>query len=239
MLAIPAIDLLDNSVVRLEKGLYESSKKYEFTPIEMAMKYNDLGFEWLHVVDLQGSKEGRIGTKEILSEIKEKTKLKIEFGGGIRSVDQIINLTDNLVDRVILGSISVTQKDDVLKASKIVGNDKIVIASDVLNNKIKIKGWTEETAVNIFDHVGFYLSKGIQTFLCTDISKDGMLSGPGFDLYHELQNKFPEMKLIASGGISSMNDILYLNEMNCYAAVVGKSIYENKIDLKELSKFGS
>ena len=239
MLIIPAIDILNNSVVRLAKGKYEDVTTYTQTPLEQAMLYDKLGFEWLHCVDLMGSKEGNLNILSILSGIKSSTKLKIEVGGGIRNADDVVKLSDNGADRMVVGSMSVKNKSELEKAISKLSSDRIVIAADVLDNKIRIKGWTEDSGIELNDHITYCNSLGIKTYLITDINKDGLLGGPSFGLYKKVLNEFPGINLIASGGVSSMEDIGKLSELNCYAAVVGKAIYENKIDLKELSQFGN
>jgi phosphoribosylformimino-5-aminoimidazole carboxamide ribotide isomerase len=239
MLIIPAIDIIDNSVVRLTEGKYDEVKKYDSTPIEQAKLFNEHGFEWLHVIDLIASRDGSINIKSIINEIKSQTNLKLEFGGGVRSFDDVSHLIEAGVDRVIIGSMSVNDTQDFELAAEKYGADKIVVASDVLDKNIQIKGWTENSGVKINDHINYCLSIGLNTFLVTDIEKDGLLQGPSFELYRELLCEFPDIKLIASGGVSNMDDLEKLNEINCYAAVVGKAIYENKVEIKELAQFGS
>lgn len=239
MLIIPAIDIIDNSVVRLSKGKYEDVTRYSQTPLEQALQYDELGFEWLHCIDLMGSKEGKINIAGLIREIKAQTNLKIEFGGGIRSAEDVVKLIEKGVDRVIIGSMSIKNQSDFESAVNKVTPERIVIAADVLNFIIQIKGWTEDSGVRITDHITYCRSLGISTYLVTDIDKDGLLAGPSTDLYINLLNEFPDIDLIASGGVSSMKDIKGLAGINCYAAVVGKAIYENKIDLKELARFGS
>ena len=236
MLIIPAIDIIDGKVVRLSKGSFESVVDYAKTPLEQAKIYGDHGFEWIHIVDLSGSKEGKINTVEILNEIKEETDLKIEFGGGIRSKDDVMLLNNNDVDGIIIGSLSVTDKNEFESIFNDIETDKIIIAADVLDYKIRIKGWTEDSMIHLFDHIDYCLSLGIDNFLCTDISVDGMLTGPNLTLYNEILNRYKSIKLTASGGISNIDDILELKKHPFRGAVVGKAIYENKINLKELSE---
>lgn len=236
MLIIPAIDIIDGKVVRLSKGSFESVVDYAKTPLEQAKIYVDHGFEWIHIVDLSGSKEGKINTVEILNEIKEETDLKIEFGGGIRSKDDVMLLNNNGVDGIIIGSLSVTDKNEFESIFNDIETDKIIIAADVLDYKIRIKGWTEDSMIHLFDHIDYCLSLGIDNFLCTDISVDGMLTGPNLALYNEILNRYESIKLTASGGISNIDDILELKKHPFRGAVVGKAIYENKINLKELSE---
>lgn len=236
MLIIPAIDIIDGKVVRLSKGKYDSVITYDKTPLERAKIYDDLGFEWLHVVDLSGSKDGKINTAKIIGEIKDQTNLKIEFGGGIRSKQDVLELNELGVDGIIIGSMSVTNREVFESIFADISPDKIIIAADVLDYTIRIKGWTEDSNIHLFDHIKYCKSLGVSDFLCTDIAVDGMLTGPSYNLYNETIKKYPDIKLTASGGVSSMNDIIRLMELPVRGVVVGKAIYENKINLEELAK---
>ena len=237
MLIIPAIDIIDGKVVRLSKGKYESKITYNKTPLEQAKIYDSFGFKWLHIVDLSGSKEGKIGTKKIIEEIKKQTNLKIEFGGGIRTKQDVISLDNIGVDGIIIGSLSVINKNEFESIFTEVIPDKIIVATDVFDKQIKIKGWTENTNIHLFEHIEYCTSLGIKTFLCTDIAVDGMLTGPNIELYKTTLDKYPNIQLTASGGVSNIKDIIELKKLPLRGVVVGKAIYENKIDLKELAKF--
>ena len=236
MLIIPAIDIIDGKVVRLSKGEYNSVVSYNKSPIEQAKIYDDLGFEWLHIVDLSGSKDGNINTINILKDIKNQTNLKIEFGGGIRSKADVVNLNTIGVDGIIIGSLSVTNKKEFESIFLDILASKIIIAADVLDYQIRIKGWTENSNINLYEHIEYCSKLGVDNYLCTDIAVDGMLTGPNFGLYEEKMKKNPQIKLTASGGVSSINDIFSLAELPLRGAIVGKAIYENKINLKELAK---
>lgn len=236
MKIIPAIDILDNKLVRLEKGDYKSAKVYSDNPLDIACTYSDLGFEWLHIVDLSGAKSGKLFITELISRIKCETKIKIQVGGGIRNLNDANMLIDKAVDKLVIGSISVTNKQEFEKIISEIGSERIIVSVDVKDNSVMIKGWTINTEIRLNDHIDYCLSKNVKTFLCTDIKKDGMLTGPNTDLYKNLIKEFPSAEFIASGGISSLQDLASLKELNLYAAVVGKAIYENKIDLKELKK---
>jgi phosphoribosylformimino-5-aminoimidazole carboxamide ribotide isomerase len=236
MLIIPAIDIIDGKVVRLSKGEYSSVVNYDKSPIEQAKIYNDLGFEWLHVVDLSGSKDGKINTIKIIEEIKYKTNLKLEFGGGIRSKQDVVSLNNIGVDGIIIGSLAVTSKDEFESIFSDVEPNKIIIAADVLDYQIRIKGWTENSNIHLFDHIEYCSKLGIRNFLCTDIAVDGMLTGPSYSLYKETIMKYPKIQLTASGGVSNLHDITQLSELPIRGVVVGKAIYENKINLEELAK---
>ncbi len=236
MLIIPAIDIIDGKVVRLSKGKYESKVNYNKTPLEQANIYDDLGFEWLHIVDLSGSKDGKINTKTIIEEIKNETNLKLEFGGGIRSKQDVVSLNNIGIDGIIIGSLSITNRDEFESIFNDIEPSKIIIAVDVLDYKIRIKGWTEDSNIHLYSHIDYCNNLGIENFLCTDIAVDGMLTGPNYDLYNSTLEKFPNIKLTASGGVSNIDDLLKLNKLPIRGVVIGKAIYENKIDLKELSK---
>ncbi|MDX1700829.1 MAG: 1-(5-phosphoribosyl)-5-[(5-phosphoribosylamino)methylideneamino]imidazole-4-carboxamide isomerase [Melioribacteraceae bacterium] len=236
MKIIPAIDIIEGDVVRLSKGEFNSVVKYEKSPLEQGKIYDDHGFEWLHMVDLSGSKEGKIYTRKIIEDIKSSTNLRLEFGGGVRSEETVKELIGIGVDGVIIGSLSITDKNEFESIMSKIDPSKIIIAADVLNYFIQIKGWTENSQVHLFEHIKYCCDLGVSNFLCTDISVDGMLTGPNKDLYEETLSEFPTIQLTASGGISNLNDIMELRKLSLRGVVVGKAIYENKINLKDLSK---
>lgn len=237
MLIIPAIDIYDNSIVRLSKGNFDNITYYKNTPIQQAKLYDSLGFKLIHIVDLLGSKTGKITALESIEKIKNETKLKIEFGGGIRDVKTISELFEAGIDYGIIGSLSIKNKSEFELILKKHPPEKIIISIDAMNEIIKISGWTEDTSISIYDHIEYCSNLGVKKFLCTDISKDGMLVGTNIDLYKKIMDKYPEIHLIASGGVKDLEDVKELRKINPYAVVVGKAIYEEKIDLKELSKF--
>jgi phosphoribosylformimino-5-aminoimidazole carboxamide ribotide isomerase len=236
MLIIPAIDIIDGKVVRLSKGEYNSVVNYSKTPLEQAKIYDELGFEWLHLVDLSGSKDGNINTLKILEKIKNETSIKIEFGGGIRTKKDVETLNGIGMDGIIIGSLSITDKNEFESIFDSINPNKIIIAADVLNYNIRIKGWTENSNVHLFDHIKYCSKFDVQNFLCTDIAVDGMLTGPNLKLYTEIIKEFAQIKLTASGGVSCINDIFRLAELPLRGIVIGKAIYENKINLEELAK---
>jgi len=238
MIIIPAIDILENKIVRLRKGDFNQVEFYSNSPLEQARLYESYGFKWLHLVDLNGSKTGIISVSEIILEIKSKTDLKIEFGGGIRSYDNAATLLALGVDKVIVGSLSIQDKNEFDKIIANAGADKILVAADVKDEMILIKGWTENTAISIYEHIDYCKNQGVNNFLCTDISTDGMLTGTNLKLYARLLKNYPDINLIASGGVKDINDVKALNDLNVYGVVIGKAIYENKIELKELVKIG-
>jgi phosphoribosylformimino-5-aminoimidazole carboxamide ribotide isomerase len=234
MKIIPAIDILDEKLVRLEKGDYQTHKVYSENPFKVAEQFAENGFDLIHIVDLAGSRDGRINSIDLLKKIKSELKIKIQFGGGIRTLSDAEILIDSGVDKIVIGSISITDKNEFEKIIIKIQPDKIITAIDTEDDIIKIKGWTENSGLNIYDHINYCSSLGLDTFICTDIKKDGMLSGVNSQLYKNLQNKFPLAKIIASGGVSNLEDVKELQSQNLYAVVIGKAIYENKIKLKEL-----
>lgn len=239
MLIIPAIDILNDKVVRLTKGDFEQATFYNAAPFDLAKKYNSYGFKWIHLVDLNATLNENISILPLIANIKKETGMYIEFGGGVRNEDQISQLIDNGVDKIIIGSLSITDKKLFEKISATHGPNRFIVAIDSDNETILTKGWTENSGVNIYDHIDYCMNFGIDTFLCTDISRDGTMSGPNYNLYQSIQDKHAEINLIASGGISSIHNILLLNDMDLYAAVIGKAIYENKIKIQDLAQFGS
>ncbi len=238
MLTIPAVDIYQGKVARLTQGDFNQVTFYEETPLYLAKKYEQTGFDWLHVVDLLASKSGTISILPTLKLIKTKTKLKVEFGGGIRNADQVTELLKIGVDKIIIGSISITDKTEFEKIVTLNNPDAFIVAIDSNFETIFTKGWTENSGISIYDHIDYCSNLGINTFLCTDISKDGTLSGPSHGLYQKILKKYPKIKLVASGGVGSLHDILKLHELNLHAVVVGKAIYEKKIRLEDLISFG-
>ena len=237
MLIIPAIDIYENSIVRLKKGDFESITYYKNTPIQQAKLYDSLGFKTVHIVDLIGSKTGKLTALESIERIKAETKLKIEFGGGIRDEKTVSELFKAGIDFVIIGSLALKNKTEFEIILNNFPAEKIIAAIDAKDEKLKIAGWTEDTSVSIYSHIEYCSDLGIKKFLCTDISKDGMLTGTNIELYKKIMNNYKNIQLIASGGVKDIEDLKTLSEINPYAVVVGKAIYEEKINLKELAEF--
>lgn len=236
MIIIPAIDLYQDSVVRLTKGDFDNITYYKNTPLEQAKLYESFGFTNVHLVDLLGSKTGKFASLESVKLIKAQTKLSIEFGGGVRDYKSVNELSSLGVNNVIIGSLSVNNKEEFELIVKDSSPGNIIVAVDILDEKVKVSGWTEETSVSVYDHIEYCNDLGIEKFLCTDISRDGMLSGANVELYEILMKRYPAIKLIASGGIKDIEDVKKAAGLNPYAVIVGKAIYEDKIDLKELSE---
>lgn len=238
MLIIPAIDLYENKIVRLKKGDFNKITYYEQTPLVKAKEFEQHGFEWIHIVDLLGSKNGTISVEAIIRDVKKETKLKIEFGGGVRNSQTVSQLFEIGVDKIILGSVSVKNKNEFEAIVKNFPPQNFIIAVDALDEKLAVNGWTESTAISVYDHIEYCLQFGLTHFLCTDISKDGMLTGTNIELYKNILARFPNINLIASGGIKDLDDVKKLKEINPYGVVIGKAIYEGKINLKELAEVG-
>ncbi|MFB5946766.1 1-(5-phosphoribosyl)-5-[(5-phosphoribosylamino)methylideneamino]imidazole-4-carboxamide isomerase [Albibacterium profundi] len=236
MYIIPAIDILDKKVVRLREGNYEDVTTYDVSLEEMIEKYQANGTEIIHVIDLNGAK-GDFKNQKHLFDIVKKVDMKIQYGGGIRSIDMVKKLTDEGIYRVIVGTQALTKPTFLDELSTLKCSDQIIIAIDVLDEVIKYSGWMESSPVKLIDYIDRCLGLGFFRFLCTDINKDGKLSGAGVDLYKKLLNHSPIIKLIASGGISSMQDIQELSQLRIEAAVVGKAIYEDHISIEEIKEW--
>jgi phosphoribosylformimino-5-aminoimidazole carboxamide ribotide isomerase len=234
MRIIPAIDIIDGKCVRLTQGDYGQKKVYNENPLEVAKEFEDVGLQYLHLVDLDGAKAGKVTNWKVIETITSKTNLAVDFGGGIKTNDELMRLLETGVKQVNLGSIAVKDATLVTGWIKIHGSDKIILSADVKNEKIAVGGWIENSTIAINDFIDDYLKKGISYITCTDISTDGMLQGPNLPLYSRLLARFPEIKLVASGGVSSMDDLRKLKKINVDGVIVGKAIYEGRVLLKEL-----
>ena len=234
MLLIPAIDIIGGRCVRLTKGDYATEKVYSHDPVMIAKEMEALGFKRLHVVDLDGARSRHIVNIEVLTRITTETSLVVDFGGGIKSEDDLQKAFDAGAHMVTLGSIAVKKPERVLQWLQRFGAERIVLGADVRDGYVSINGWKEESAIALMPFLESYLSKGVSHVLCTDISRDGMLAGPSTELYESIMQAFPQCQLIASGGVSSIDDIRALEAAHVPAAVFGKAIYEGRIDLQEL-----
>ena len=230
---IPAIDIIDGKCVRLTKGDYNTKTVYG-NPVEMALMLADKGFERLHIVDLDGAKSKHIVNVKVLSEITSKTKLKVDFGGGIKTDDDIKMAFDNGAALVTIGSVAISNPELFDGWLEKYGADKIILGADVRNGRISINGWKENSDTKLLPFLERYVKHGVKNVLCTEISKDGMMGGTAVELYSEIMNAYPTLHLIASGGVSKQEDINELNRRGIPAVVFGKSIYEGKIDLDKL-----
>ena len=235
MRIIPAIDIINGKAVRLTKGDYSTEKIYNESPLEVAKEFEAAGIKYLHLVDLDGAKSQHIVNHKVLQEIANKTTLKIDFGGGLKSNEDIKIAFDNGATQITGGSIAAKNPVLFLEWLATYGASKIILGADCLDRKIATQGWQESSETNVIDFIADYKAKGIEYVICTDISKDGMLEGASNDLYKEIINK-ANIKLIASGGVSCLNDLIELKAIGCEAAIVGKAIYENRITLNDLSR---
>ena len=234
---IPAIDIIDGKCVRLTNGDYSKKVIYNEDPLEVALAFENTGLSRLHLVDLDGAKKGSVVNYNVLEKIASGTTLKIDFSGGIKSDEAIQLVFDSGATFASIGSIAVQNKNLFVSWVKKYGSDKIILGADVNNEKIAISGWLEKTDISVVDFMEENYKEGVRTVFCTDISKDGLMQGPGLELYKKIREKFPDLNLIASGGISGIKDLVALKEVGCSGAIVGKAIYEGKIKLNELRNF--
>lgn len=237
MRIIPAIDLIDGKCVRLSKGDYATQKTYNENPLEVAKAFENHGIEYLHLVDLDGAKSKHIVNHKVLENIAAKTSLKIDFGGGLKSDEDLRIAFESGANQITGGSIAVKQPEVFEEWLTKYGSEKIILGADFQNKHIATNGWLETSEHQLMDFVQSYQNKGIQYVICTDISKDGMLQGPAFELYEELIQNQPRIKLIASGGVSTFEELPKLANLGCEGTVIGKAIYENRIALKDLEHF--
>lgn len=237
MRLIPAIDLIEGKCVRLSKGDYATKIIYNENPLEVAKEFEAHGIEYLHLVDLDGAKSEHIVNHKVLERIASQTNLKIDFGGGLKSDEDIHIAFESGANQITGGSIAVKDKPTFKSWLKKFGAEKIILGADANNEKIAISGWLEESKEELIPFIQNYQKEGVHYVICTDISKDGMLQGPSFDLYRKIIAKVPKIKLIASGGISCFEELPKLADLGCEGAIIGKAIYENRISLKQLEKF--
>ena len=237
MRIIPAIDIIDGKCVRLSKGDYNTKKIYNENPVEVAKLFEAHGIQYLHLVDLDGAKSSKIVNHKILEQIATQTSLKIDFGGGLKSDEDLKIAFESGANQITGGSIAVKNPDLFQEWITKYGAEKIILGADANNEKVAISGWLEDSNQDLVPFIQNYQSKGIQYVICTDIAKDGMLEGPSFELYKKILMQIPNLKLIASGGISTFDELPKLAEMGCEGTIIGKAIYENRITLKQLEKY--
>ncbi len=240
MRIIPAIDIIDGKCVRLTKGDYATKKIYNENPLEVAKQFEAHGIESLHVVDLDGAKSKHIVNHKILEKIASKTGLKVDFGGGLKTDEDLKIAFDSGANQVTGGSIAVKNSELFIGWLEKYGSDKIILGADAMNEKVAISGWQEDSNLDLLPFINDYQKNGIQYVICTDISKDGMLEGPSFELYEKIIRSFSrgvEIKLIASGGISTFDELPKLQAIGCEGVIIGKAIYENRISLQQLENY--
>ena len=234
---IPAIDIIDGKCVRLTKGDYATSKVYNEDPVEVALEIESYGLGRLHVVDLDGAKSKHVVNHRVLHRIASRTSLKIDFGGGIKSDEDLVIAFENGAQMVTVGSVASQQPELFLKWLEAYGGEKMILGADTRDGFISVNGWQEESRQELLPYLGEYIGQGVRNVLCTDIHKDGMLQGPSVELYRQIMATYPTLHLIASGGVSSLDDIRELDNAGIPAVVFGKALYEGRFTLKQLSDF--
>jgi phosphoribosylformimino-5-aminoimidazole carboxamide ribotide isomerase len=237
MQIIPAIDLIDGKCVRLTEGDYAQKKIYNEDPLEVAKAFEGIGLMRLHLVDLDGAKAGEVVNWKVLEKIANQTQLIIDFGGGIKKETTLQTVFDTGANYATIGSLAVKNRAVFEEWIERFGADAFMLGADVFEEKIAIGGWLEKTNIDVYEFIQSYMNKGITQIFCTDIQKDGKLAGPSIDLYKKIVEQFPTLQLIASGGVSNMEDLHALRTIGCTGAIVGKAIYENRITLEELARF--
>lgn len=235
MRIIPAIDILNGKCVRLIKGDYATQKIYNENPLEVAKEFEDNGLQYLHLVDLDGARSNQIINHNVLVEIASKTSLKIDFGGGIKNRSDLEIAFNNGASQVTVGSVAANDPVTFLDWLNTFGPDKIILGADCNNRKITSMGWQQDSTTDILEFIKYYEIQGVRNVICTDVSKDGMLQGPSIELYTEILSN-ANLNLIASGGVSCIQDVKDLKKLGCEGAIIGKAIYEGRIPINELSK---
>jgi phosphoribosylformimino-5-aminoimidazole carboxamide ribotide isomerase len=237
MRIIPAIDIINEKCVRLSKGDYATQKIYSENPLEVAKMFEAHGVQYLHLVDLDGAKASHIVNHKVLEKIASRTNLSIDFGGGLKSDEDLRIAFESGANQITGGSIAVKNPEIFKSWLRNFGADKIILGADAMNEKVAVGGWLEESKEELIPFIQNYEKQGVSYVICTDISKDGMLEGPSFDLYQKILNSTSDIKLIASGGISTFEELPKLAEMGCEGTIIGKAIYEHKISMKEIESF--
>jgi phosphoribosylformimino-5-aminoimidazole carboxamide ribotide isomerase len=235
MTIIPAIDIINGKCVRLTKGDYAQQKVYSENPVEVAKQFADAGLERLHIVDLDGAKAGKIINLSVLEAIASATNLVIDFGGGIKNINDIASIFNAGAAIATIGSLAVKRPELLEEWLMEFGAGKFLIGADMLDQKIKISGWLEDGGIDIFSFIGKMIGLGVTNIFCTDISKDGAMEGPSVTLYKQIMEQHPEINLIASGGVTTMDDVKELKAIGCNGAIIGKAIYEGNITLQQLT----
>jgi len=234
MRIIPAIDILKGKCVRLTQGDFGKVKIYSEDPLEVALQFQDADLEYLHVVDLEGAKKGKVVNWDVILELQEKTALQIDFGGGVKTEEDVERLLALDINQINIGSMAITEPEKFAHWLDAYGAENFILSADVRNEYVMINGWLESTGLRLFDLVDQYIKLGLEYITCTDISMDGMLSGPNFELYKNLKSRFPTLKITASGGVTSLDDLKALKSIPVDGAIIGKALYEQKITLEDL-----
>ena len=236
MYIIPAIDIIDGKCVRLTQGDYAQKKVYNENPLEVALMFQDAGIKRLHLVDLDGAKAGHIVNHAVLYNLARQTDLQIDFGGGLKSDEDLRIAFESGATQVTGGTIAVKQPDIFERWLQAYGSERIILGSDFKHGRIAISGWQEESTLELHDFLADYVAKGVLYTICTDVSKDGLLQGSAVDTYRTIREQLPDLQLIASGGVTRLNELDSLEAIGCYGAIVGKAIYEGHITLEDIKK---
>lgn len=237
MIIIPAIDIISGKAVRLTKGDYNQKKEYSDSPVGVAKTFEQAGITNLHLVDLDGAKAQKPQNLEVLQSITNETNLKVDFGGGVKSNESLEAVLKAGAQQITAGSIAAKNPELVYSWLKEFGAEKVILGADVIDEKIAISGWQEDSGLDLFPFLERYMAQGVSYCICTDVSKDGMLQGPSIALYKKILKEFPNLKLIASGGVAELDDLKELKDIGVYATIVGKAYYEGRITLEQLSEF--
>lgn len=233
---IPAVDIIGGQCVRLSQGDFEQQTKYDDDPVAIARSFEAAGLERLHLVDLDGAKTGQVVNRAVLEKITRETKLKVDFSGGIKTRQEIEALLETGASWISIGSMAAKEPATFLTWLDEFGPDKLMLGADVKEERILIRGWQEQTSWHVFDFIGQYYSRGLRQVFCTDITLDGMLQGPAITLYRKIMDRFPDLYLIASGGVANLEDIDRLEQTGCKGVIIGKAIYEGRISLEDLAR---
>ena len=237
MKIIPAIDLIDGKCVRLTQGDYQQKKEYSSNPVEVAQRFEEHGIQRLHLVDLDGAKQKQVVNLNVLEQIASQTQLAVDFGGGVQSDDDLQRVLDAGAQQVTGGSIAVKRPEVFTNWLTRYGADKIILGADARDRHVAISGWQEQVTTDVVDFIADYQQKGVRYVICTDVAKDGLLQGPSFALYDEIRTKIPSVQLIASGGITTVDDLRQLQQLGVYGAIIGKALYEGNLTLSDLAEF--
>ncbi|MBY0435413.1 MAG: 1-(5-phosphoribosyl)-5-[(5-phosphoribosylamino)methylideneamino]imidazole-4-carboxamide isomerase [Cyclobacteriaceae bacterium] len=236
MKIFPAIDIINGKCVRLTQGDYGKMKVYREDPVEVAKEFEQADLEYLHLVDLDGAKKGKVVNWKVIDSIQAETALKVDFGGGVKTEEEVEELLDLGIEQINIGSLAVKEPEKFIEWIKKYGSENFILSADVRNEQVQLTGWTESAAVSIYDLTARFEKEGLKYVTCTDIATDGTLQGPNVGLYRKLKSRFPSLKITASGGISSISDLEELKYINVHGAIVGKAIYEQKITLPALKE---
>lgn len=234
MRIIPAIDIINGQCVRLTKGAYDTKKVYSESPVDVAKMFADKGFQYLHLVDLDGAKSGIPVNLKVLEQIASSTTLQVDYGGGLRTAQSVADALSAGASAITAGSIAAKNQAEVLYWLERWGARRIIIGADTIKGMVAVNGWQNVESVDITDYIADYLNKGATQFICTDVSKDGMLEGSSLELYRSILAKFPAIELVASGGVTTIQEVKQLKTMGLFGAIVGKAIYEGRMDINQL-----